>query len=704
MRPAPTQITLLSPHSCSPSTLMRRSTRSLMACASSEDSLCVVNDAHSGFCPAPSTFRYEIKYFGMEESASFHQVREAVEQIVRVVRARRRLGVVLHAEHGQFGVTQALARSVVQVQVARLPTAPGERRRIDGEAVVLRRDLHAPGREILHGMVGAVMAEGQLVGLAAGREPQDLMAEADTEDRHAADQGAHAVHQIGYALRIAGAVRQERAVRPVLQHGLGRRAGGHDRHLAAGRTQLTQDVELDTGVERDDVEAGGRRRPVTLREVPRARLPGERFRGRHLGHEVAADEPRQRAHFFAQPGDVEIDRGDDAVLRARIAQMSCQRPRVDGLQPHEVVRLQIVVEADAAAPRRRAGRGFLDDEAVGPRAVRLDVLFVDAVVADHRVRHGHDLAAIRRIREDLLVSRHGRIEDDFTAGFPGGAEGAAAEDAPVAQHEQGRRVGHASHTTFPPTIVLQGRPVAVQPANGVLRLLDLKRAGSIVTAPSGSISVRSAGAPAPRLPPGSRSSRAGSRESRDTSVAPASSPRLTSRSSSSVTAVSSPTTPLAAWSNSPSFSLTACGAWSVATQSIVPSASASISASVSRLLRRGGAIFMFASHERTASSVSSRWWGVTSAVTRTPRAFASRTSRTAPAVERCAMWTWAPVSSASTMSRATITSSAAAGMPGSPSSVDTTPSCMQPARDSVWSSAWLITGAPKGRVYSMARR
>src|SRR2546422_8619844 len=67
MRPAPTQTTWLSPHSCSPSTLMRRSTRSLIACASSEASLSVVNDAHSGFCPALSTLRYEIKYLGMED-------------------------------------------------------------------------------------------------------------------------------------------------------------------------------------------------------------------------------------------------------------------------------------------------------------------------------------------------------------------------------------------------------------------------------------------------------------------------------------------------------------------------------------------------------------------------------------------------------------------------------------------------------------
>ena len=95
---------------------------------------------------------------------------------------------------------------------------------------------------------------------------------------------------------------------------------------------------------------------------------------------------------------------------------------------------------------------------------------------------------------------------------------------------------------------------------------------------------------------------------------------------------------------------------------------------------------------------------MTSAVTRTPRDFPSRTRRTAPAVERWAMWTWAPVSSARRMSRATITSSAAAGAPGSPSSVETTPSFIVKPRARDASSAWLITGRPKGRTYSIARR
>ena len=137
---------------------------------------------------------------------------------------------------------------------------------------------------------------------------------------------------------------------------------------------------------------------------------------------------------------------------------------------------------------------------------------------------------------------------------------------------------------------------------------------------------------------------------------------------------------------------------------MVPSASASRSASTSRLVRSGGAIFVLGSQLRTASSVSSRWCGVASVVTRTPRALASRIMRTAPAVERWAMCTWAPVSSASTMSRATMTSSAAAGSPLSPSSVETSPSFITASRARWQSSAWLMIGVPKGREYSMARR
>ena len=53
-------------------------------------------------------------------------------------------------------------------------------------------------------------------------------------------------------------------------------------------------------------------------------------------------------------------------------------------------------------------------------------------------------------------------------------------------------------------------------------------------------------------------------------------------------AVSSPSIPGRAYAHSHSLSSTACGAWSVATTSIVPSASAARSAATSSAVRSGG--------------------------------------------------------------------------------------------------------------------
>src|SRR6185436_14176738 len=162
MRPSPTHVTSPLPQSCSPSTLIRLFTRSRMDVASSDWSLAVVNEAHSGFCPTVSVLRYEIRYLGMwpiilplnldgpwpSTVASLHELTEAMEEVVRIVRAGRCFGVVLHREHRQLAVPQSLARVVVEVHVARLPAVRGDRLRVDGEAVILRRDLYLPGREI----------------------------------------------------------------------------------------------------------------------------------------------------------------------------------------------------------------------------------------------------------------------------------------------------------------------------------------------------------------------------------------------------------------------------------------------------------------------------------------------------------------------------------------------------------------------------
>ena len=104
-------------------------------------------------------------------------------------------------------------------------------------------------------------------------------------------------------------------------------------------------------------------------------------------------------------------------------------------------------------------------------------------------------------------------------------------------------------------------------------------------------------------------------------------------------AVSRPVTPIAALSKGTSFSSLACGAWSVAMQSIVPSRSPSISAWRSASERSGGFILKrIGSRLRTSSSVRQRWCGVASQLIRTPAALAARTASTDSAAERC--WTW----------------------------------------------------------------
>ena len=60
---------------------------------------------------------------------------------MRIMRTRRRLGMILHAEQRQIPVPHAFQRVVVQIDVRQLDFALRQRIRIDGEVMVVRRDL-----------------------------------------------------------------------------------------------------------------------------------------------------------------------------------------------------------------------------------------------------------------------------------------------------------------------------------------------------------------------------------------------------------------------------------------------------------------------------------------------------------------------------------------------------------------------------------
>src|SRR2546430_2766160 len=77
----------------------------------------------------------------------------------------------------------------------------------------------------------------------------------------------------------------------------------------------------------------------------------------------------------------------------------------------EAIRDEIVRERRFRTPVAGDRRFFADDKAGHLRRARLDVIGRHAVIADFRARHRDDLAGIRRIRQDLLIPGHARVED-----------------------------------------------------------------------------------------------------------------------------------------------------------------------------------------------------------------------------------------------------------------------------------------------------
>src|SRR5438046_2105381 len=71
--------------------------------------------------------------------------------------------------------------------------------------MVLARDVDATGVEVLHGVVGAVMAVRQARRGRSGRAPHDLVTEADAEERDLAEGFVRQLDRAVEHRRVAGA-------------------------------------------------------------------------------------------------------------------------------------------------------------------------------------------------------------------------------------------------------------------------------------------------------------------------------------------------------------------------------------------------------------------------------------------------------------------------------------------------------------------
>src|SRR5581483_6403328 len=80
-------------------------------------------------------------------------------------------------------------------------------------------------------------------------------------------------------------------------------------------------------------------------------------------------------------------------------------------------------------------RQFADDEALDLRLAGFAVVVVDAVIADQRIGHCHDLSLVGRVGDDFLIAGHAGVEHNFASRFTGGAKAAAGVDRAVFERQ-----------------------------------------------------------------------------------------------------------------------------------------------------------------------------------------------------------------------------------------------------------------------------
>ena len=356
-----------------------------------------------------------------------HEPAERAEEIAGVVGPGGRLRVVLHREGRGRQRAEPLDHAVVEVDVRRLGVGDGPGRH--GVVVVLARDLDDAGLEALHGMVGPVVPEGQLVGRPAERRGQDLVTEADAEDRHTPDEVGHGGGRARQGGGVARAVGEEHAVGLERQHVVGRRAGRHHGDRAERGEQLHHG-RLDAEVVRHDPQAAGR---AVARPPMHARVAR-----RDTRHQVQAVGAEGGGRGGAQLGFG--SRAEGARDRTGPADMARQSPGVDAGQRRNAVAAQEGLEGLGGAPVRRLAGQVADHDPPAVRGAGLVVGGVRAVVPDVGAGEGDHLARVGRVRDHLLVAAHGGVEHELARGHgQRGAGRLAAEDAAVRRHQQRRR-------------------------------------------------------------------------------------------------------------------------------------------------------------------------------------------------------------------------------------------------------------------------
>ncbi len=331
----------------------------------------------------------------------------------------------------------------------------------DREVVVLAGDLDASGHEVLDRVVAAVVSERQLDRARSDRQPEQLVAETDPEDRDLTEQAADRVDGVRHGRRVAGPVRQEHAIGPAGEDvGCGRRCR---HHLDPGEAaEVAQDGALDAEVVGDD-----ERPPATTLDhavgvdsvdgVTIDCLDHVRPIGGDLGDEVDAIGAGLGARRVQQIGLA--DRSERARQRAGVADQPRQAAGVDATDGGHAGAAQHRTEVVLGAVIAVTAGEVAHDHAPAERSPRLVVGAVGPAVADVRIGERDDLPGVARVGDHLLVAAQHGVEHDLAGGDAPrriGAQHLPLEHAPVGEHQR-PLANRPAHRPHPRPVCLRSR-------------------------------------------------------------------------------------------------------------------------------------------------------------------------------------------------------------------------------------------------------
>jgi hypothetical protein len=338
------------------------------------------------------------------------RVQKGVKHEFRVGRSGRGFGVELGCKVGAAFVGDTFVTAVVGVGKERLPTR-FERVAVDDVSVILRGNVAFASLVVQDRLVLTAVSKGELFRGTSGGETNQLVSHADTENRLDVRIGAindlfEFVDGSSAHGRVTGTVTQKETVEFVEVGGEGI-VPGHDREFDAAFAELTDNVELHTAIDGEDL--GGVSLSVHdgfLDADLVDQMPGVGVN--HLGEirsggvEVDFNTTKHGtlfANFLGEHSSIEVGKTGNAFFLEPVAQTGLGVP----------VRIHVTVILN----QETRGVDLVGLEIAGEAVVVLGVAVRNTVVSDHGRGEGQNLTLVRRIRQTFGVSNHTSGEDDL---------------------------------------------------------------------------------------------------------------------------------------------------------------------------------------------------------------------------------------------------------------------------------------------------